>query len=138
MTTLITPKTQALLDSLKSSQLVQVSFEPTKLWVSLEFTFGPEGKNVVVELQQLVHFVLSKEDPDDDGCFFVGEVTMTTVENSATEILSSLSYLFRIQNKNVQPEQSLLHFHLEGAVCIEAICRADLLQKLVIESETSD
>jgi hypothetical protein len=129
MTVTISPNTQSLLKSLRKSQLVGLSVDPNHLWVRLEFTygtFGGEADTVVIQLTQLVHFTLSKDpdDDDDDWCFFVGEINLTPIEDGGKEILSSLGYRFRERDGTVAsyPSRSLFHFHIEGGVCIEAVC----------------
>ena len=115
---------ESTLKDLRKSQLVGLSFDPTHLWVRLEFTFGGEGDNVVIQLTQRIHFVLSKDPDDDDWCFFVCEINLTPIEDGGKEILSSLGYRFRERDGTVAScsSRSLFHFHLEGGVCIEAVC----------------
>jgi hypothetical protein len=97
--------------------------EPTELSARLEFTYGSQEYDVVIQLFQIVHFVLSK-DPDDNDPFYVGRIDLTVIENGGKEILSSLLYPFRDRTGSVAsyPSRSLFHLHIEGGVCIEAVC----------------
>jgi len=123
MTEPISPNIQSLLKYLRKSQLIGISFEPTKLWARLEFTAGPQGYDVIIQLFQIVHFVLSK-DTDDDECFYVGSIDLTFIEDGGKEILSSLLYPFRDRDGSVAsyPSRSLFYLRIEGGVCIEAVC----------------
>lgn len=123
MTENISPNIQALLKYLRKSQLVGISFEPTKLSMRLEFTVGSQGDDIVIQLFQIIHLVLSK-DPDDNKIFYVGEINLIPIENGGKEILSFLLYPFRERDGSVAsyPSQSLFHLHIEGGICIEVIC----------------
>jgi hypothetical protein len=129
VTVTISPNTKSILKSLRKSQLVGFSVDPNHLWVRLEFTygtFGGEADTVVIQLTQLIHFILSKnpDDDDDDWCFFVCEIKLTPVEDGGKEILSSLGHRLREADGTVASysSHSLFHFYLEGGVCIEAVC----------------
>ena len=88
----IAPKIESLLQNLDKSQLVGIDLDPTNLGVRLEFTFGPEERDIIVQLFQLVHFIISKEPDDNDGCFFVGQVALNPLRDGGKKILSSLLY----------------------------------------------
>ena len=112
-----------MLNYLRRSQLIGISLEPNELSARLEFTFGSQEYDVVIQLFQIVHFVLSK-DPDDNAPFYVGRVNLTLLENGGKEILFSLLYPFREQDGRgtSYPSRSLFHLQIEGGVCIEAVC----------------
>ena len=112
-----------MLDYLRRSQLIGISLEPTELSARLEFTYGSQEYDVVIQLFEIIHFVLSK-DPDDNAPLYVGRIDLTVIENGGKEILSSLLYPFREQDGSVTsyPSRSLFHLHIEGGVCIEAVC----------------
>ncbi|GAB4289580.1 MAG: hypothetical protein Fur0025_24110 [Oscillatoriaceae cyanobacterium] len=122
--TVTTVKIESLLTNLRKSQLTGISFDPESLALTLEFTLGDEVKVIKMQFFQLIHLVISKEIDENDGCFFVGDVSLTPVADGGKEILSSLLYRFRERDGTVAtyPQQSLFHFHLEGGVCIEAVC----------------
>lgn len=122
----IAPKIESLLQNLDKSQLVGIDLDSNNLGVRLEFTFGPEKRDIIVQLFQLVHFIISKEPDDNDGCFFVGEVALNPLKDGGKKILSSLLYPLQEKNGNVAsyPAKQMFHFHLEGGVCIEAVCGA--------------
>lgn len=123
MTEVIPSNIQSLLAYLKKSQLIEISFDPTKLYVRFEFTVGPQGENIIIQLFQLAHFVLSKE-LDDEPNFFVGAIDLIPLQDGGKEILSSLLYAFREKDGSVAsyPSRPLFYFQIEGGVCIEAVC----------------
>jgi hypothetical protein len=136
MTRIITPETQALLDRLRDFQLVEISFKPTEWSIHLTFTFGPNVKDIVVNLFEIAHFILSKNPDDNDGCYMVGEVTLTSITDGGLRVLSSLNYPFKNRDGSIfsYPSKQLFYWHLEGDVCLEVICgKYELFQ---IENKT--
>jgi hypothetical protein len=124
-TTTITPNLTTFLEDLKSADLVGISLNPQNLGLHLDFTFGPEFDDAVIELYPIVHLVLSQPlNPDDEEiCFWVGEVELKKIEKNAPEILSALSYPFQDQNGTINANSSsLIYFRLEGDICLEVIC----------------
>lgn len=121
MIEIIPQNIQFLLNSLSKSQLVGISFELTG--VRLEFTSGIQGSDVIIQLFQVVHFMLSK-DPDEQETFYVGRIDLTPLEKGGKEILSALLYPFKERDGTVvsYPSHPLFHLHIEGGVCIEAVC----------------
>lgn len=123
MTETISENVQSLLKYLKRSQLVGISVEPSNLSITLEFTHGTQGCNVIIKVFQVVHFIISK-DPDDNDVFYVGNINLITIEDGGKEILSSLLYPFTEQDGGVgiYPSRCLFHLHIEGGICIEVVC----------------
>lgn len=125
MPKIISPNIQSLLKYLRKSQLIGISFEPIKLSAHLEFTVGSEGYDVIIQLFQIVHFMLSKY-PYDNENFYSGEIDWTSIKDGGKEVLSSLLYPFKEQDGSLAsyPSRSLFHLHIEGGVCIEAVCES--------------
>jgi hypothetical protein len=124
MTETITSETQALLNRLRNFQLVEISFEPTAFSAHLTFTFGPNVKDIAIQLFEITHFVLSKDPDDNEGCYLINEVTLTKVSDGGLEILSSLNYPFKNRDGSVffYPSKSLFYLNLEGDICLSVVC----------------
>ncbi|NEP44943.1 MAG: hypothetical protein F6K35_39270 [Okeania sp. SIO2H7] len=100
----VAQKIQSVLQNFNKSQLVGIDFDSTNLGVRLEFTFAPEGGDIIVQLLQLVHFTISKEPDNNDGCFCVGEVTLNPLKDGGEKILRSLLYPLKEKNGNILPK----------------------------------
>lgn len=126
MTATITQNLTTFLEDLKSADLVGISLLPNYLGLRLDFTFGPEFGDAAIQLDRLVHLVLSQPitPGDEDCCFWVGEVELRKIEEGlGSQILSELSYSFNNDRENVQADSdSLIYFRLQGDIYIEVVC----------------
>lgn len=126
MTATTTQNLTTFLEDLKSADLVGISLLPNYLGLRLDFTFGPEFGDAAIELDRLVHLVLSQPiNPGDENCcFWVGEVELRKLESGfGSQILSDLSYSFKNNNENLQASSdSLIYFRLQGDIYIEVVC----------------
>ncbi|NEO56617.1 MAG: hypothetical protein F6K54_28205 [Okeania sp. SIO3B5] len=123
MTSTIITNLTTFLEDLKSADLVGISMIPKNIGLRLDFTYGPEVGDVAIELYQIVHLVLSQPlNYEETGyCFWVGEVKLQQLSETASEVLSSLSYPFTNSQHLTTP---LIQFYLEGDICLEAICQS--------------
>lgn len=121
----LAPSLDTFLEDLKSADLVNISVLQKNLGLRLNFTLGPECPNVAIELNHLVHLILSQPlNPDDqDFCYWVGEVELKTVNPNDSDILSVLSYPFVQKNYQDVDSSPLVYFRLEGDISLVAICR---------------
>ena len=124
MTETITLETKKLLKQLSHFQLYKVSFVETNWSVNLTFVFDNNTKDIIIELFNIIHLTMSKTIDDNDGCYMVGEVTITRVNDGGAKILSSLRYPLKNLDQNVlyYRSRSLFHLHLEGDMCLDIIC----------------
>lgn len=70
---------------------------------------------------------------DDEGLFVVGQAELTTVEDGGKIVLSRLDYGFRSEDNTAfsYESRSLIHFRIEGDVCIEVIAETyEIKQKI--------
>jgi len=123
---MITSKTYNLLNSLRDFQLHETFVHPIEWSIRFNFSFGsdPTVRDMVIKLSEVVHFLLSKDSDDNEGCYTVYETTLTELEDGGKEVLSSLSYPIKSTDGNVfcYPSKTLFHFHLEGDLCVEVVC----------------
>ncbi len=126
MTATIPKNITIFLENLKSADLVGISLLPDYLGLRLDFTFGPEFGDAVIELYSVVHLVLSQpiNTDDKDCCFWVGEVELRKLEGGlGSQMLSALSYSFKNNDGTIQVNvPSLIYFRLQGDIYIEAVC----------------
>jgi hypothetical protein len=127
MTTATTiPNLSIFLEDLKSADLVGISLVPDHFGLHLDFTYGPDFGDVAIELYQIVHLIFSQPFPSQelDSCFWVGEVQLNQISPENHHILSTLSYPFNHSNlfNSDLLNSPLVHFHLEGEICLEVIC----------------
>lgn len=123
MTATIITNLTTFLEDLKSADLIGISMIPKNIGLRLDFTYGPEVGDVAIELYQIVHLVFSQPlNYDEMGyCFWVGEVKLQQLSETASEVLSSLSYPFTNSQHLTTP---LIQFYLEGDIYLEAICQS--------------
>ena len=123
---MVTKKTLSLLNTLRDFQLSEILISPVDWSTKLIFTFGsnPEIKDVSVQLSKIVHMTFSKDPDDNEGCYTTYEVKLNPIHDGGNDILSLLNYPIRSRDGNVfsYPSKMLFHFHLEGDICIEAVC----------------
>lgn len=114
----------SLLNYLRNSQLTEISISPIDSSIKLIFTFDSLTKNFVVQLFELVHISFSKDIEDNEGCYVVYEIKLNEINGGGKDILSLLNYPIKDRHGNVfsYPSKALFHFHLEGDMCIEAVC----------------
>jgi len=126
MTATIIPNLSTFLEDLKSADLVGISLVPHHFGLHLDFTYGPDLGDVAIELYQIIHLIFSQPFPSQelDYCFWVGEVQLNQISPENSHILSTLSYPFNHSKpSNGYPlNLPLVHFHLEGEICLEIIC----------------
>jgi hypothetical protein len=99
---------------------------------AVQLDFMLDGENtVVLRLCEVVHLVLSQS-LAEEGPHLVGELSITPVSDGGKEVLAALHYRFFKQNGEVfsYPGEQLFHFHLEGAICLEAVCRSYQLYRV--------
>lgn len=125
MTKNIPSNVQSLLEYLRMSNLVGISLEPSYHSLTLEFTYGPQGYDVIIRLFGVVHFVFSKDFEDkDEDVFTACEVNLTPIQDGGKELFSSLNYLFKRHDKEPisYPDESLYRLQIIGSVSMEVIC----------------
>lgn len=125
-------KHQALLEQLKSCDLSGISIEPSGQWLRFDFTSGIGGPSVVVTLFNPTFFKFSR-DFDDEGHSVVGEASLIPLKDGGKEAFTSLGYDLRNECGTVATysSRSLFHFHLDGGICIDAVCEAyEMLQEI--------
>ena len=122
---MIPSKTLSLLKRLQNFQLYQILISPIDWLIKLNFIFNPSINEIYIQLFDIVHLSFSKTIDDNEGCYLVYEINLTEIDDGGKNILSSLNHLFRNSDGEVfsYPSESLLHFYLEGDVCIEYVCR---------------
>lgn len=117
---------QALIASLRDSQLKEVQLDRQTLSVSLHFTSGPEAQGIVLTLQNTVHVVISKDPDDEELPAVVGEATLVSLQDGGASVLTKLKYPFRKIDDSAAvftyQDKRLYYFHLEGDVCCDVVC----------------
>jgi hypothetical protein len=117
---------EALIESLARSQLLAVYLDSKALSLRFQFTFGPPADDIVVELLNTAHIVISKDIDDAELLAVVGEVRLTAVSDGGFSILTKLGYLFKSEaNSNAvftYPSRTMYHFHMEGDVSADVVC----------------
>jgi hypothetical protein len=119
----VTAKLQSLLQSLRQSILVSLSFEPTQLWVQMIFSHTPGEHSIIIELRRLIHFVVMKDAGDEDGFFFVGDISLIPVKEEQDENISPLipcRYPYSDPNQD-SPAQNRFYLYIDGGIHIEAV-----------------
>lgn len=122
--------------SLVNYQLSKILLGTTGQSLRLEFTSETGGGSIALELFNLVQLVFSRV-IDDEGSFFVGEISLIPIMDGGEQMLSLLNYSFLNKDGRIlsYPSKTLLHFRMEGGVCLEAVCHAyTLLQPWQSES----
>ncbi|MGH9822315.1 MAG: hypothetical protein ACREDR_03500 [Blastocatellia bacterium] len=116
------PSHQALIDQLGTCVLSEMNLEPSGLWLRFDFESAIGGPVVILKLYNpaLVKFSRTL---DDEGGFVIGEAALSVLDDSKTD-LAALGYGFSDKNGPTlsYPARTLLHFHLEGDICIDVIC----------------
>lgn len=116
--------------SLRKSQLIDLTFDSSLLWLNLEFVLGQYEKTIVIQLQQLIHLVILKE-PDDEECpFYVGDIKLTPLPpgNNVSDLIP-FQYNSKIENIEVSSSQPLFYLYIDGGIHIEAVFRAYQFQE---------
>ena len=123
---MISTNTVSLLHYLRNSQITEISISPIDFSIkfTLTFAFNTHSKNFVIQLFEVAHISCSKDVEDNEGCYVVYEIKLNEISDGGKNILSSLNYPIKNRNGDVfsYPSKTLFHFHLEGDMCIEAIC----------------
>jgi hypothetical protein len=120
-----------ILGGFGDAQLAGISFDHEEFWVRLIFRMGSSVKDVYLDLLDLAYFNFSKDPDDNEGCYLIGEVHLKAIENNRQELFSLLRFPFRDLDGEVStyPSKPLFHFHLEGDVCVEALCGKYLIHE---------
>ncbi|MDV3000150.1 MAG: hypothetical protein N5P05_001756 [Chroococcopsis gigantea SAG 12.99] len=120
----IRPETEAILNKLRYFQLTEFLMNPDDFSSRLTFRFNPDSQDIIVELLDIVHIILSKDPDDNDGCYPVGEVTLTNLKDGGKEVLESVNYPFKNRQGDVfsYPAKELFHFYLEGCIRLQVVC----------------
>jgi hypothetical protein len=103
-------------------QIVKVELEPIRLCLRLEFIDPISLKEIALELNNMVYFSLSKTPDDEEGCYLLGEIKLSSINVSDREaLLSQLGYGF-IANQDINFLNTMYYLHIEGDICLEAVC----------------
>ena len=119
----ISEKHQKILNNLKSSSLAEIYMDPTTLSLRLNFTYGPDGKDISIVFFHIAHMTISKILDDEDGVFNISEISINGIKDGGSDLLKKLGYMFQDGNGVLTyPEEKLFHLYIEGDVCMEVIC----------------
>jgi hypothetical protein len=111
-----------LIDKISHCQISQVVLEPTQLWLRLEFIDPIDLKEIVLELDKMAYFSLSKTSDDEDGAYVILEAKLSSV-NDSLGLLSKLNYGF-ISSPQINLLESIYHLHIEGDICLDVVCES--------------
>ncbi|NJK72924.1 MAG: hypothetical protein HC942_00585 [Microcoleus sp. SU_5_6] len=87
------------IEDLKSADLTGISLIPQPLTLRLDFTFDTGIYDTSIEFYQLVHHAISQpvNSDSEDSCFWVGNAELRQLTEDKSQILSALSYPFKIE-----------------------------------------
>lgn len=130
MTEPISPQVESLLEYLTESHIDSISVDPTYYFLTLEFSYGSQGYDIIIRLFGVLHFVFSKplQDKDEDEdkeTFFVGKVQLVPITDGGKEIFSSLGYLLKRKNQEFSyPSTPLYYLTVEGEAFVQVVCQS--------------
>ncbi|HKC63834.1 MAG TPA: hypothetical protein VKB86_09365 [Pyrinomonadaceae bacterium] len=111
------------LKHLDAYALSEIFIEPSGQCLSFGFTSSIGEPSIRLKLFNPALIKISRT-LDDEGLFLVGEARLASLEDGGKDVFAFLGYDFRNLNGSLltYPSRPLLHFHLEGDVCIDVIC----------------
>ncbi len=124
------------IDYLQRSQLKSIVLNPQTLALQFSFTQveGKRNQDVELELLGIAQVNLAKDLQDDEMFAIVGEASLTSIADGGRAILEKLRYPFRsLENNNVPfsyLDTKMFHFHLEGDICVDVVCKEYRLKEL--------
>ena len=130
MSRVITDKQFDLLKELESCDLDVISIDPAGQWLRFEFISGLSQMGLVLKLFNPIFIKISRT-LDDDGLFYVGEVSISPLGDGGKEQLTSLGFGFKDESGSVitNPLREMVHCHIEGGICVDVICESYQIYK---------
>lgn len=98
-------------------QIQRVVLDPIKLELCLELVNPIGRENIFLEFKKLVYFSISKTPDDEEGCYLIGDIKLTLV-NDVPKILEKLQYGFLNVDIN---QDNFYYLHIEGDLCLEVV-----------------
>ncbi len=100
-------------------QISRLILEPIELWLQLELVNPISPKQTVtLELRELAYLSLSKTPEDNEGCYQIGEIQLSSTSDP-TSLLKNLGYGF--SNVAMRNDNNFWHLHIEGDLCLDAV-----------------
>jgi hypothetical protein len=125
------------LQYLRRSQLKSVVLNPLTLALQFIFTAVEGRPDTILELLGIAQVNLAKDLDDEEMLAIVGEASLVSVADGGLGIFEQLRYPFKsLADDSVPfsyPGTELFHFHLEGDVCADVICKEYRLREQKLE-----
>jgi len=99
-------------------QISQVVLEPIELWLRLELVNPIEQENFALEFRDLAYFSISKTPEDNEGCYMIGDIKLSSV-NDVAPLLDKLGYGFL--KLDVSTRDNFYYLHIEGDLCLDVV-----------------
>lgn len=121
---------------LQRSQLKNIALNPQTLALQFRFTEveGKPDRDVQLELLGIAQVNLAKDLEDEEMLAIVGEANLAPITDGGRAIFEKLRYPFRSLELDSAPfsypDSELFHFHLEGDVCADVVCKEYRLTEL--------
>ncbi|HEY6805044.1 MAG TPA: hypothetical protein VI306_15825 [Pyrinomonadaceae bacterium] len=124
---------QELLKYMESSSVGAIFIDPSGQWLSIDFTSNIGHTGIILKLFNLSLLKVSRS-LDDEGLYVVGEVSLTPFHDGGGRLLNSLGYGFKNERGETisYSDRTFWHFHLEGDICIDAVCENYEILKTVL------
>jgi hypothetical protein len=125
---------------LQRSQLKSIALNPQTMALQFRFTEveGKPDQDVELELLGIAQVNLAKDLEDEEMLAIVGEARMASITDGGRAIFEKLHYPFRsLEHESAPfsyPDLELFHFHLEGDICADVVCKEYRLKEFARSS----
>jgi hypothetical protein len=122
------------LEYLQRSQLKSIVLDSQTLALQFRFT-QVEGKpDTILELLGIAQINLAKDLDDEEMLAMVGEASLVPIADGGRAVFERLHYPFKsLDDHNAPfsyPGVQLFHFHMEGDICADVICKEYRLREV--------